>query len=77
MRACRQISLRNRARLNPNRIVDRIPQPLFASQVTFRCLDTGVPEQELNLLQFTAALVAQSGARAAEVVRGHVRKVAG
>ncbi len=53
---------------DPNGIVDRIPKPLLASQIALRRLNADVPEQELNLLQFSACFVAQTGTRAAKVV---------
>ncbi len=36
-----------------------------------------MPEQQLNLLQLTAAFVAQPSARATEVMGGHVAETAG
>jgi hypothetical protein len=63
-------------RLDADRIVDRIPESLFAPQIALSRLNADVPEQELNLLQFSARFVAQAGARAAEVMRGHTSEVA-
>jgi hypothetical protein len=34
-------------------------QILFAAEIAFRSLDRCMPEQELNLLQLAAAIVAQ------------------
>jgi hypothetical protein len=59
-----------RRRLQADVIVDRIPEWLFAPQVPFRRLLRNVPQQELNLLQFTASLMAQAGASPSEVMRG-------
>jgi hypothetical protein len=49
----------NRLRLDSDRIVERIAKPLLTSQIPFGRLHAYMPEQELNLLQLTAALVAQ------------------
>jgi hypothetical protein len=46
-------------RLEADVIVNRIPETLFAPQVSHGRLDGDVPEQKLNLLQFTARLMAQ------------------
>jgi hypothetical protein len=44
--------------LQTNSIIDSIAKSLFAAQVAFCRLDRNVAEQELNLLQFTASLMA-------------------
>jgi len=54
------------------KVVHWMPEVLFAAEIAFRGLHGGMPEQELNLLQFTAAIVAQLGAGAAQVVWGDV-----
>ena len=41
-------------RLDTDGIIDRVPKPLFTSQVALGGLNANVPEQELNLLQFSA-----------------------
>ncbi len=41
-------------RLNPERVVDCVLQPLLASQIPLRCLDRDMPEKELNLIQLAA-----------------------
>jgi hypothetical protein len=41
-------------------IVDRIAETPLAPEVSLRCLDGDVTQQKLNLLQFTASLMAQS-----------------
>jgi hypothetical protein len=46
-------------------------------QVPFIRLYRNVPQQELNLLQFTTSLVAQTGASPPEVVRGQGRNLTG
>ena len=40
-------------------IVDRMAEILFAAEITFRRLHRGMAQQELYLLQLTAAAVAQ------------------
>ena len=60
--------VRSRARLDADAVVDRPLKALFAAQVPLRCLYRYVPEQELNLLQLAAGSVAQTCARAAEVM---------
>ena len=49
-------------------VVDGALQPLFATQVSFRGLNRNVPEQELDLIQFTARQMAEPGAGAPQVV---------
>jgi hypothetical protein len=41
---------------------------LFASDVPFRCLNTGVAKQKLNLFEFASTTMAQAGAGAAQIV---------
>jgi hypothetical protein len=43
------------------KIVHWMPEVLFAAEIAFRGLDRCVPEQKLNLLQFTPAIMAQLG----------------
>ena len=45
------------------------PELLLASEVAFGCLDGDVAEQELDLIQFTAGEMAETGAGAPQVVR--------
>jgi hypothetical protein len=40
-----------------------MPEILFAAEIAFRCLHGCMPEQELNLLQLTTAVVTQFRAR--------------
>ena len=54
------------------KIVDRVSEILFAAEVAFRRLNRGVAQQELNLLQFTAAIVAELRAGPTQVVRCNV-----
>ena len=42
---------------------------LFAAEIAFRCLDGGMPQQELNLLQLATATVAQFRAGSPQVMR--------
>jgi hypothetical protein len=53
-------------------VVHRNPELLLASEVALSRLDRDVTEQELDLIQFAAREVAQSGARAPQVVRGQL-----
>jgi hypothetical protein len=39
-------------------VIDRVLQLLFAAEVSFRGLDRDVPEQELDLIQFSASKMA-------------------
>jgi hypothetical protein len=41
------------------KVVYRMSEILFAAEIAFRCLDGCMPQQELNLLQFATARVAQ------------------
>jgi len=63
--------LSGQIRLDPKGIVDGIPQPLRASQVTFRGLNADVAEQELNLFKLPARVMTQTGARTTKIVRRH------
>jgi hypothetical protein len=45
-------------RLNPDSVVDRRSNALFAAEVSFGGLDLDVAKQELDLLQFTSGRVA-------------------
>jgi len=47
-------------------VVDRVAESLFAPQVAFRRLHRNMTEQKLNLPQFTASLMAQTGTSPAE-----------
>jgi hypothetical protein len=54
--------------LQPDAIIYRIPESLFASQLALGRLYGNVAEQKLNLLQFAAGLVTEAGASSPEVV---------
>ena len=60
-----------RIRSEVEKIVHRMPEILFAAEIAFRGLHRCMPEQELNLLQFTTAVVAQLRTRQPQVVRGN------
>ena len=61
--------LRLRARSEVEKIVYGVSEILFATEITFRCLDGCVPQQELNLLQFATAAVAQLRTGSPQVMR--------
>jgi hypothetical protein len=50
-------------------IVDRMPEILFAAEITLGRLDGCMPQQELNLLQLATVAVAQLRAGSPQVVR--------
>jgi len=60
-----------RIRSEVEKIVHRMSEILFAAEIAFRGLHRCMPEQELNLLQLTTAVVAQLGTGPAQVVRGN------
>jgi hypothetical protein len=49
-------------------IVDRVPQSLLAAEVTLCGLDTHVPQEKLDLLEFFSGLMAQPSTRAPEIM---------
>lgn len=53
-------------------VVHGNPELLRASKVAFGCLDGDVAEQELNLIQFAAGKMAETGASAPQVVRSQL-----
>ena len=57
-----------RGTLQTNLLVHRDRDLLFRTEIPFRRLDGGVPEQELDLFEVTSSLAAELGAGAAEVV---------
>jgi hypothetical protein len=59
-------------RFNPELVIDGTAEFLLATKVALRGLDRYISEQELNLIEFTAGEVAQSGARAPQVMRGEL-----
>jgi hypothetical protein len=48
-----------RIRAEVEKIVHRMSKILFATEIVFRGLDRYVPEQKLNLLQFTPTIMAE------------------
>jgi hypothetical protein len=53
-------------------VVHSSADSLLAPQVPFCRLDGNMSEQELDLLQFSAARMAEFGARAPQIVRCHL-----
>jgi hypothetical protein len=53
---------------NSDSIVNGILKLLFAPDVSLRGLDRGVPKQKPNLFEFAAAIMAESGTGATQVV---------
>jgi hypothetical protein len=49
-------------------IVDRVPQSLLAAEVTLCGLDTHVPQEKLDLLEFSSGLMAKPSTRAPEIM---------
>ena len=60
-----------RFRSEVKKIIHRMPEILLATEIAFRGLHRCMPEQELNLLQFTTAVVAQLRTGPAQIVRGN------
>lgn len=52
-------------RLDSDGIVNRVPEPLLAAQVSLGRLHADVPEQKLDLLQLPAGFMTQTRARPA------------
>jgi hypothetical protein len=50
--------------LKPEVVIDRVTELLLAAEVTLRRLNRCVSEQELDLLQFSAAQMTETGAAA-------------
>ena len=63
----------NMLRLDTDAIVHGSADSLLAAEVAFGCLHRYMPEQELNLVQFSACGMTQLGTGAAKVVRGQTR----
>jgi hypothetical protein len=62
-------------RFQPNPIIHRVAETLLAAQVPLRRLHRDMPQKELNLLQFTAGLMAKTGASPAKIVRRERRNL--
>jgi hypothetical protein len=56
------------SRLQPDLVVDRLPQPLLTTEVAFRRFHGNVAQQELDLLQLSACHVAQARAGPTTIV---------
>jgi hypothetical protein len=54
---------------NSDFVVYGILNPLFVTEVSFRCLNRNVTEQKLDLLQFASGGVAKPCTGSAEIVR--------
>ena len=50
-------------------VVDGALNPLFATEISFRCLNRNVTEQKLDLLQLASGGVAKPCTGSAEIVR--------
>ena len=57
-------------------VVNSIPESLFAAEIPFSRLDADVPEQELNLFEFSPGLVTQARACSTKIVWRNVRQAA-
>src|SRR5713226_10100791 len=62
-------SVRLHGRSEVKKIVYRMSEILFATEIPFRRLDGCMPQQELNLLQFATAAVAQLRTGSPQVMR--------
>src|SRR5580704_16585370 len=51
------------------KIVDRMSEILFATEIAFRCLDGCMPQQKLNLLQLATVAVTQLRTGSPQVMR--------
>src|ERR1700730_8247215 len=63
------VFLRPPVRSELKKVVHWMSEILFAAEIAFRCLDGGMPQQELNLLQLAPATVAQFRAGSPQVMR--------
>ena len=66
------ITVRLGVRSEVKEIIHRMSEILFAPEITFRGLNRCMPQQELNLLKLTTAVVAQLRAGPSQVVRCNV-----
>jgi hypothetical protein len=57
-------------RFQSDPVVDWVAQALLATKIAPSSLNRHMSEQELDLFEFTSRLVAEPGARPAEIVRG-------
>ena len=61
--------MRPPVRSEVKKVVYRMAEILFAAEIAFRCLHGCMPQQELNLLQFAAARMAQLRTGSPQVMR--------
>jgi len=66
--AVRDLRRSLRVGLQPNPIIHRLAETLFAAQVRLRRLHRDMPKKELNLLQLTAGLMTKTGTSPTKVV---------
>src|ERR1700722_15401954 len=67
-RALRDLRRSLRVGLQPDPIIHRVAETLFAAQVPLRRLHRDMPKKELNLLQLTAGLMTKTGTSPTKVV---------
>jgi hypothetical protein len=65
-------SPRTGIRFDAQLIVDGVHDPLPGAEIPFRGLCRAMPQQELNLLKFTAGCPAEPCTGSAEVMRRHL-----
>jgi hypothetical protein len=58
-----------RTRSEVEKVIHWMPEILFAAEIAFRGLDRCMPEQELNLLKLTAAVMAQLRTGSSQIMR--------
>ena len=63
-------------RLQPDPIIDSVPDPLFAADVSLSRLVALVPEEVLNLLDLTASVMTETSARTPKVMGSNTRQAA-
>ena len=58
-----------RLRFNADLVVHSSTNPLLAAEIAFGCLNGGMSEKELNLVQFSTRCMAQLRARTPQIMR--------
>ena len=71
---CRDVARIPVLRLQADAIVDCILEPLLAANVSLSGLDALVPEEELDLLDLAARVVAQASASAPQIMGSDTRQ---
>jgi hypothetical protein len=56
-------------RLNADLVIHGTLNPLFATEISFGCLNRNVTEQKLNLFEFTSGSMAKPSTGSTEVTR--------